>query len=129
MATVERVEPDRARLAIRDFDHAAGAQLFLNFELEGTRYFFAARPLASPGPGRLEIAIPEAIFQAERRDLHRAAASAEPGAPVRVELRAEDGRGWVGQVVDRSLHGLGLEMAPEARALPERVRARFLDGD
>jgi hypothetical protein len=29
-ATVERVESDRARLAIRDFDHAAGAQLFLN---------------------------------------------------------------------------------------------------
>ena len=107
-ATVERVEAERARLAIRDFDHASGAQLFLNFELDGTRYFFAASPLASPEPGRLEIAIPESIFQAERRDLHRAAA--EPGSAARVELRGS-GRRWVGRVVDRSLHGLGLEVA------------------
>ncbi len=129
-ATVERVESDRARLAIRDFDHAAGAQLFLNFELDGTRYFFAASPLASPEPGRLEIALPDAIFQAERRDLHRAPAAAEPGAPARVELRAGQGRGCVGRVLDRSLHGLGLEVAAaESSSLPEHVVARFLDGD
>jgi SAM-dependent methyltransferase len=127
-ATVEQVEPDRVRLRIRDFDHAAGAQVFLNFELDGTRYFFAASPLASPAPDRLDVAIPEAIFQAERRDLHRAPAGRV--GPSRVELRAGDGDACVGRVVDRSLHGLGLEVpAAVSRALPERVRARFLDGD
>ena len=50
-ATVERLEPDRVRLRIRDFDHAAGAQLFLNFELDGTRYFVARGPRRLPPRG------------------------------------------------------------------------------
>jgi ubiquinone/menaquinone biosynthesis C-methylase UbiE len=124
-ARVERVGAERVQLRIRDFDHAAGAQLFLSFELDGTRYFFAASPLESPASDRLAIALPEAIFQAERRDLERAAAE-----PARVELRAEGDARWLGRVVDRSLHGLGLELPASATgALPERLRARFLDGE
>ena len=129
-ATVERVEHDRVRLRTRDFDHSAGAQIFLTFELDGTRFFFAASPLARPADGQLEISVPEAIFQAERRDLHRAPAAADPSAASSVALRDDAGRDWRGRVVDRSLHGLGLELPEaESRSLPERLRARFLDGD
>lgn len=129
-ATIERVDADRVQLRLRGFEEREASQLLLGFELEGTRYFFAASARARSGPDLLEIALPGAIFQSERRDLWRVAAAAEPHGPDRVELRAEGGGRWIARVLDRSLHGLGVEVpAEDASAVPERLRARWLDGE
>lgn len=98
-------------------------QIYFEFELGHAKYFFAARPIDSAISRELTIEFPQALYEVERRDLHR-----EPvrNAPDDVVLIDEDGRELTAEVLDRSYQGLGvrthLDLVRELKGVL-RVRA------
>jgi ubiquinone/menaquinone biosynthesis C-methylase UbiE/pimeloyl-ACP methyl ester carboxylesterase len=113
-------------LQINDFDAVPVPQIFLNFSLGGREYFFAANPIAPPLEEFLDIEMPTAIYRAERRDLYREYAMRNVGAPETIQLLRPNSPSILGRVVDRSLHGVGVDVPEEdARTLPENLQVRF----
>lgn len=127
---VERVLQDRVLLRSQCSDRRQPPQIYFGFELDRVRYFFAAEPLAGGGDEWLEIAMPLAIYEAERRDLLRVPVERMAGASHRVELH----NGSVGPhsavVCDWSYQGIGVAL-PEQHAdgLAANFELRFLDGE
>jgi SAM-dependent methyltransferase/dienelactone hydrolase len=115
--TGERIEPERQR------------ELYLNFELDGSPYFFTARPVPGGSSAGLAIEMPSAIYRVERRATPRTPVAALAGAPKNVELIAR-GRRWRGRVLDMSYDGVGVHIA-RTGDLPDRtpIEIRFLDGN
>jgi hypothetical protein len=71
-ARIEAISQDQIQLATENLDQQKGnAQLFLNFEFDGDRFFFAARPIGQLSDSCFPIEFPTAIYQVERRDLYR----------------------------------------------------------
>jgi ubiquinone/menaquinone biosynthesis C-methylase UbiE/pimeloyl-ACP methyl ester carboxylesterase len=104
-------------------------QLFLNCELDGRRYFFAATPVRHESRGLVQALLPHAIYQAERRDLERISRMREPSEGARVEIRASNGTIFPGVVADSSYHGLGVLLPAEPQEAPNgHVTLRFLTG-
>lgn len=104
------------------------AQVYLQFDLEGVRYFFSARPLQGGGDEPLEIELPEAVYESERREDFRY----EPGemdvVPRQVRLVA-DGVTATAAVSDWSRHGLGVKLpAGEMNRLAFPLRVLCLGG-
>lgn len=129
-ARVERVLRDRVLLNSRHIELGRQPQIYFGFELDRVRYFFAATPLAGGGDELLEIAMPLAIYEAERRDLLRVPVDRMAGASHRVELS----NGSVGPhsavVCDWSYQGIGVALpARDADGLAANFELRFLDGD
>lgn len=107
-AQVTEVAADRVTLSLENLD-AGRAQLHLNFEVDGSSYFFDARTLGSPAPESIDVALPEAIYRAERRDIPRERqASRQP-----VDLLFTTGERVAATVVDRSYEGVGVELLGE----------------
>lgn len=107
-AVVRALRSDRLVLVAQHFQTERLPQLFLRFELGGRRYFFAADVIDATTSGRIEVRIPEAIHEVERRDLPR---HVERG-PSAVELTDSRVR-VLGRVIDRSYDGVGIRV--EAR--------------
>ena len=135
-----RSSPRRARIAwIRDdcigldtenIECGDQPQIYLQFDLDASRYFFAAPPLRGGGDSPLEIAFPAAVYQAERRDLFRERMGPEKGAPSRVELNAPGSDPTPGEVRDWSYQGMGVAVPHDPfRAVGSSATLRFLDGD
>jgi len=82
-------------------------QIYFQFELGSTRYFFASPPMGEDTRGRLKIERPAAIYQAERRDLPRQ--RVEEGrrkAPVNfIDRAGSQVEGWI---LDWSYQGIGI---------------------
>jgi ubiquinone/menaquinone biosynthesis C-methylase UbiE/pimeloyl-ACP methyl ester carboxylesterase len=128
-ARIEMISDDQILLATENLDQRRAAQLFLNFEFEGSRFFFAATPADEKVDSRLRIEFPKAIYQVERRNLYRRVTDQENPRPVSVEIRPGEGEPLRGRVINWSDHGLGIQVAAEdIGSLPSRFTIKFLDG-
>lgn len=107
------------------------SQLYFSFELGGTGYFFACTTANQPSAGEIVARLPDAIYEAERRDLRRQSVTASGLGPTQVELQAHNAAtSTIARVHDRSYDGLGVS-APVDRSLEPGadVVVHFLDGD
>ena len=83
-ARIVRVSERDLLLHAKRFETRRRTQVFLNFELDGTRYFFAAPRLGDPQRGYLRVGIPPAVYRIERRDRVRHAPDSNAGDSPRV---------------------------------------------
>jgi len=129
-AQVERLLGDRVLLRCKHIERGDQPQIYFGFEIDAVGYFFAGVPLAGGGAECLEIAMPAAIYETERRDLLRAPVDGAPGAAQRVELQNGRAGPHPAVVCDWSYQGLGVAL-PERDAddLASDFELRFLDGD
>lgn len=127
-ARIEWIGDDRMRLrATPHIRPERQPQIYFHFELGGSAYFFAAPSFPrEQGSPRLEVGVPLAIYQAERRDLPR---DRERASGTRVELSAPGGWKRIVPVADLSYEGLGVQV-PVDGALPVagELEVRFLNG-
>lgn len=125
-ARLVRLDERALHLETEHFEPRRGAQVFLNFALEGRPYFFAA-PLRSGSGDRLELEWPAVVYEAERRDRDRQRPARAGIDPRRVGLRA-GGRWTEAAVVDWSASGLGVRTPDRPGLEPgARVEVRPLD--
>ncbi|MEN8185270.1 MAG: hypothetical protein ABFS46_22330, partial [Myxococcota bacterium] len=118
------------RLSTEHFEFRDPSQVYLNFELEGRPYFFAAPILSDPGADSLEIGWPAVVYEAERRDRGRRPPGDEAGDPETVALRGAREQVAEARVVDVSPGGLGVEAPAEPVLHPgARVEVDPLGGD
>lgn len=127
--TARVVEVNGESLTVQASNIAAEGrpQIYFQFDIGSTRYFFASPPIGSEPGGRLRLASPAAIYEAERRDLPRhRIPDGEP--PRRVLLASERGGPVEGTIRDWSYQGLGVRV-PRAAAVVEgdRSQVEFLD--
>jgi ubiquinone/menaquinone biosynthesis C-methylase UbiE len=128
-ATIEQIGDDRMRLratpAIRP---ERQPQIYFHFELEGGAYFFAAPSFPrDEGSPWLEVGLPIAVYQAERRDLPR---DRERAPGTQVELSKPGGWKRIVPVVDVSYEGLGVRVPVDDGVPPSGgLEVRFLNGD
>jgi ubiquinone/menaquinone biosynthesis C-methylase UbiE len=116
-------------LRTEHFEPSRRPELFLSFELEGRPYFFAAPKLEEREGGRVRIAWPAVVYEAERRDRERRRPRASSGDPARVALRPGRDRPLEGSVADLSPGGLGLRLSRSGRLdRGARVEVHYLDG-
>jgi ubiquinone/menaquinone biosynthesis C-methylase UbiE/dienelactone hydrolase len=127
-ARIQRVARDRVLLATRHIDDRKQPQIFLSFDLDALPYFFAATPLVGRGRRSLAVALPAAIYEAERRDLRRAVGRTASG-PRRVELRGRRST-FTAEVTDWSYQGLAVSLGDDsADQLGTEFEVVFLDGE
>ncbi len=129
-ARIEWIGDDRLRLLATPYIRPERQpQVYFHFELEGAAYFFAAPSFPRDEGSRfLEVGVPLAIYQAERRDLPRVRERTVPG--IQVELSASGGWKRIASVADVSYEGLGVRV-PVGDALPPSrdFKIRFLNGN
>jgi len=107
-ARLTRIADHEIVLETRNFEKTLSKSVHLNFVLEGMPYFFSAPPLnESMGPV-LRLMMPNALYQAERRDRTRTGAENLSGWPRVISLSTEAGFEERGEVVDVSPGGLGV---------------------
>lgn len=104
-ALVREIRSRELVLETQNFSVDRLPQLYLQFELGGSRYFFAADVIQTISKHRLLVAIPPALHEAERRELPRHSI----GAGETVELSDGQSR-HLGQVLDRSYDGIGVRI-------------------
>ncbi len=127
-ASVAEVSSTRVRLRLEHFDASAGAQLFLNFQLEGHEYFFSAVPLETPSGAWIEIALPSRIYRTERRSRYRDSELVN-GSSSHVDLTTKDGRSILARVINRSPAGIGIELSThDCESLPSELVVRARSG-
>ncbi len=98
---------------------AAGRpQIFFQFDIRSTRYFFASPPIESDSHGRLKMESPVAIYEAERRDLPRFRL-ANGDRPRRVAVRRQCGAQTEGWIRDWSYQGLGVSVPGDPEILQD----------
>lgn len=102
---------------------AAGRpQIFFQFDIRSTRYFFASPPIDCDESGRLRMKSPAAIYEAERRDLPRFHL-AKDDSPRPVVVFGPRGGQAAGFIRDWSYQGLGVSVARD----PEILSADWLE--
>jgi len=128
-AQLRWVGHDRVRLAAPNIRAGAQPQIYLHFDLGPSRFFFAAPPLGGGADELLDLELPTAIYEAERRDLSRTRFE-DGGVAPRVRLRELDAGATVdARLVDLSYQGIGVTLAEtDARMLGDVVSVEFLDG-
>lgn len=82
-------------------------QIYFQFDLHSTRYFFASPPIDMDESGRLDLEMPVAIYEAERRDLPRHRID-DNDRPRRVWVLRPGEGAFEGFVRDWSHQGLGV---------------------
>jgi len=102
-------------------------QIYFQFELGPTRYFFASPPLGEDARGRLKLERPAAIYEAERRDLPRFR-DETGGAVRRVVVFDRRGDRIEGTIQDWSYQGIGIDV-PQSGAprKGDRIEVEFDD--
>lgn len=127
--TARLAEVNGHSLAVRAENISAEGrpQIYFQFELGQTRYFFASPPLGKDSKGLLRLASPAAIYEAERRDLARRARPAAGRERTAVVLR--EGRELAaGSILDSSYQGIGIAVPVEAGIREnDRVEVAFED--
>jgi len=129
-AWIAWVGSDRLRLDAPNLRAQGQPQIYLHFELGAARYFFAAPPIGGGGDRPLDLELPAAIYEAERRDLRRVPAAAGEAAP-RIRLSRGD-RAREGRLRDASYQGMAVALpAAEAADLGpgEALQVEVLDGE
>jgi ubiquinone/menaquinone biosynthesis C-methylase UbiE len=115
LATIETVGASSLRLRTAGFPRELDGPIFLNSHLRERPIFFSA-PLLGRGSDWIEIAIPQLIYEAERRDRARR----EPSASERGGLFvcAVDGAPLRAELADLAPDGIGLRMSAEVAPSP-----------
>lgn len=115
-------------LVMRQFEQRGRRQIFFRFALNESTYFFAALLRGVVGTQRLSLALPDAIFEVERRFASRY--PAQKHAPSEwAHLIVGPRRVVSGRVLDRSDRGLAVEVSRrEAHAIPEELTIRMGHG-
>lgn len=130
IARVIDVGEQTVELRTREIDSSAGPQLYLNMEIEGVRYFFAASARAKLGPRQLTILMPDSIFEVERRDSHRVPHESDSSVPSAIDLLTSDRERIRAHVVDYSYDGLAVRLRQQhASRVDDQFEVHFLDGD
>jgi ubiquinone/menaquinone biosynthesis C-methylase UbiE len=129
-ARVRAVDADGLVLETENFERGERSQIFLNFELEGRPYFFAAPVHEWLEPALVSAKLPAVLYQAERRDRLRRAPAPDGGEAVRVELWNGTHDLGTAEVVDVSADGLGLRLPETSRLDPgTHLQVTHLDGE
>jgi len=126
-ATIQTIGSHSLTLLFENHQETHLPQLFLSCDLEGRRYFFAVTPIAADSRGYVRAMLPEAVYQAERRDLER---FSRPGTNEEiVEIRSSNGTVVPGVIADSSYQGLGV-ILPDTENTPREghVTVRFTKG-
>ena len=126
-ARIQRVAGDGMYLETSGIGARALPQIFLRFRLDDVEHFFAVPPMGGGGREPLLVALPSAIYEAERRDLRRSAQRGLSSA-VRLYNRGEH----EGYVADQSYQGLAVlvpEVAVKDVALGDAVPLHLMDGE
>jgi ubiquinone/menaquinone biosynthesis C-methylase UbiE/pimeloyl-ACP methyl ester carboxylesterase len=124
---IAAVSADRFRLRAPRISPDAQA-IYLGFEIGPTRYFFAAPPLGGGGDELLDLALPAAIYTAERRELLRVRVPLAGTPPVVTLL--QDDRKFEGRLRDYSYQGMAVSV-PDAHAagLEDAVEVEYADAN
>jgi ubiquinone/menaquinone biosynthesis C-methylase UbiE/pimeloyl-ACP methyl ester carboxylesterase len=109
-------------LDAQNIEAARRPQIFFQFDIRSTRYFFASPPLGSDELGHLRLKSPAAIYESERRDLPRFSLSgSEPPRPIALfAATSAQAKGWI---QNWSYQGLCVSVENE----PEVLRANQLE--
>ncbi len=127
--TIEQIVNERLALVGDGLDFRIGRQLAFHFDLEGDTYFFVSCLISRSGRGRAEVAIPNAIYVSEKREMFRAPATSIAGAPRKVEFSGFSGESVLGDVSDWTYHGMAVDLpATDAARLPNRLMVRNVAG-
>ncbi|HVN39481.1 MAG TPA: class I SAM-dependent methyltransferase [Myxococcota bacterium] len=127
-ATIQTIGPDSLTLLFENLQETHLPQLFLSCDLDGRRYFFAVTPIAADSRGYVHALLPQAIYQAERRDLERF--SGPQTSEEIVEIRSSTGQVLSGVIEDSSYHGLGVLLRDTEGVAPEgQVTVQFTKGN
>lgn len=114
-------------LEAQNIEAAGRPQIFFQFDIRATRYFFASPPIRSDEDGRLWLERPAAIYESERRDLPRFAI-AEGGAGRPVLAFGPGGAQSKGLIRDWSYQGLCVALESDSRILEsDRLEVEFDD--
>lgn len=127
-ARVLRVRDDLVALKVENIQFNPLEPIYFDFDSQGVGYFLVAMPRDSREPDVIEIELPNAIYEAERRDLFRdrVLTSREPS---RVEFRNREGSKRIAELRDLSYQGLSLAVPEgEVAQLPVPLELKFLDG-
>jgi ubiquinone/menaquinone biosynthesis C-methylase UbiE/pimeloyl-ACP methyl ester carboxylesterase len=123
-ARIESVSKTEIGIRLENFETRDTAQLYLNFELDQTRYFFSSTPTRVAADGQAAAPLPAELFRAERRDYSRKF-DAVPDQPVAASLRSGSSA-ISARVVNQSDRGLAVEIsAAESRSLASRLTLQF----
>jgi ubiquinone/menaquinone biosynthesis C-methylase UbiE len=126
-ATLTEIGSDALIFRAVNFGQMPGESIFLNFQVDGRLYFFAAPRLEARGD-QLRTEFPTVIYEAERRDHLRLDNGSDLGAPTMVSIRG-NGRTIEARVADYSLGGMGIEIpSREVGAVDSNALVYFLDG-
>lgn len=106
-ATIKEIDGDSIVLRTSGFRRTGRRQIFLSFSIDSRRFFFSSVALSKFAGDLLRIAIPKAIYGAERRDRGRSRSSV-PGKEV--ELLVDGGDAIRARVEDASPGGLGVRV-------------------
>lgn len=91
-------------------------QIFFEFDIRSTRYFFASPPIDCDETGRLRMEAPTALYEAERRDLPRF--RVKKADPLRrVDVLGPRGKRASGFIRDWSYQGLGVSIPHDPEIL------------
>lgn len=128
-ATIQRIGTSDFTLRFENLDEKHLPQLFLSCELDERRYFFAVTPLSHDAGELVRAPFPQAIYQAERRDLERVSGRLAPSEDIRIEIRTGNGAVLPGVVADSCYQGLGVLLPVAPQQVPDGdVRVHFLSG-
>lgn len=126
VARVAWVSDDTLGLVVQNIS-SKQPQLFLNFQINGTSYFFATR-VRHAEDGVLITGMPSSIFEAERRDLRRTPASVLAN-PEYVEVKADATGPRIARLRDWSYDGIGVALpCDQSYERGAVVSVRFVDG-
>jgi ubiquinone/menaquinone biosynthesis C-methylase UbiE/pimeloyl-ACP methyl ester carboxylesterase len=127
-AWIVRVNPRTLILDAPNLRADGQPQIYLHFDLDDTRYFFAAPPIEGGGSMPLRVTLPVAIYKSERRDLRREKTSPGSIAP-RVKLDLASRQPFEGHLRDWSYQGMAVAMPAEnASRLDETFELEVMDG-
>lgn len=106
-AWVTDVQPDHFVLTTRDFEPDQRPSIFLNFRLQGAKYFLSARRVDETRAHEETLVLyhPDAIYCTERRDRRRLPPESPNPSPT-AELICKDGESIHGTIEDYSPGGL-----------------------
>ncbi len=128
IAKLLRVDRSRLIATCDHLDPRGGGQLYFSFSLEGIKYFFATEVAGQGRKGEIALAMPAAVYEAERRDSLRVSAAEDDSSSRWVEMRLPSGSVHA-RVRDATYDGLGLELPVDAKPqLVPEFRIEFVDG-
>lgn len=120
IARILQVDSQGLLLDAPNISASGQPQVYLRFDLDRTNYFFAAPPIAGGAGVPLQLAMPVALYESERRELLRTSAGPPSKAP-KVKILVEGQPPLEARLRDWSYQGMSVSM-------PNRVASKLSSG-